>query len=553
VENSLSSSYNYFDMKNAVFLGLIASIVLFGLLGYHYSWWWYIVLAIFILLLGVAISDYMQTKHALKRNFPVLGHMRYIAEWMRPKLFQYFVEPDHDGRPFSRLDRSLIYQRAKKDVATTPFGTQLNVYETGYEWMSHSIAALDHHHIVEHPRTKVGGKLCIQPYDLSVFNVSAMSYGSLSSAAVEALNGGAAKGGFAHNTGEGGISPSHNKNGGDLIYQIGTGYFGSRTKEGQFSDELFAQKAKADNVKMIEIKLSQGAKPGHGGILPGKKVTPEIAAIRNVEIGKDVLSPPYHTAFTTPIGLIEFIGKLQKLSGGKPVGFKLCVGQKHEFIAICKAMVETGIKPDFITVDGGEGGTGAAPLEFSNYVGMPLRDGLAFVYDTLVGFNVKRDITIIAAGKVSSGFGVIRNIALGADACYSARAMMMAVGCIQALECNKNTCPTGVATQDPALIRGLDIPDKTQRVYQYHKETIASVRELLAASGLTSLDQINRRHINRRLGANLAKRYDELYPYIAESCLLKRESVPETWLAEWTMARTDSFAPKFMDVYVAED
>jgi glutamate synthase domain-containing protein 2 len=451
------------------------------------------------------------------------------------------------------LDRSLIYQRAKKDVSTTPFGTQLNVYDTGYEWMSHSIAAIDHHLIEDHLKTKVGNKNCKQPYDLSILNVSAMSYGSLSRAAIEAMNGGAAKGGFAHNTGEGGISPAHNIHNGDLIYQIGTGYFGSRTKNGEFSDELFTQKASAPNVKMIEIKLSQGAKPGHGGILPAKKVTPEIAEIRNVEMGKDVLSPPYHTAFSTPLEFVHFISKLQNLSGGKPVGFKLCVGQKHEFIAICKAMVETGIKPDFITVDGGEGGTGAAPLEFSNYVGMPLRDGLAFVYDTLVGFNLKKDITIIASGKVSSGFGIIRNIALGADACYSARAMMMAVGCIQALECNKNTCPTGVATQDQNLTKGLDIPDKAQRVYQYHKETISSVKELLAAAGLKSLDEINRHHINRRLGANLAKRYDELYPYIPESCLLKRESVPDDWLAEWTMARTDSFSPKFIDVYVGED
>lgn len=540
-------------MKKAIYISLFAFIVLFSLLGYFYTWWWYFVLAICLFLLGVTIYDSNQTKHALKRNFPLLGRMRYIAEWMRPKLFQYFVEPDYDGRPFSRLDRSLIYQRAKKEVSTTPFGTQLNVYETGYEWMSHSIAAIDHHHIDDHPRTKVGGKNCLQPYNLSVFNVSAMSYGSLSGAAVEALNGGAAKGGFAHNTGEGGISPAHNKNNGDLIYQIGTGYFGSRTKDGQFSDELFAEKAAAPNVKMIEIKLSQGAKPGHGGILPAKKVTAEIAEIRNVEIGKDVLSPPYHTAFTTPLEFVHFIANLQRLSGGKPVGFKLCVGQKHEFIGICKAMVETGIKPDFITVDGGEGGTGAAPLEFSNYVGMPLRDGLAFVYDTLVGFNLKKDITLIAAGKVSSGFGIIRNIALGADACYSARAMMMAVGCIQALECNKNTCPTGVATQDPALVRGLDVQDKAQRVFQYHKETLASVRELLAAAGLHSLDAITRHHINRRLGANLSKRYDELYPYIPESCLLKRESVPAEWLDEWTMAQTNSFAPKFMEVYVAQD
>jgi glutamate synthase domain-containing protein 2 len=540
-------------MRNFVVFGLILAVALFTLLGYFFSFFWFILAAICLVLWLVGLYDMNQKKHALMRNFPLLGRLRYIAEWMRPKLFQYFVEPDHDGRPFSRLDRSLIYQRAKKEVSTTPFGTQLNVYDGGYEWMSHSIGAIDHHSFSSDIRVKVGGKNCLQPYSLSILNVSAMSYGSLSGAAIEALNGGAAKGGFAHNTGEGGIAPSHNVRGGDLIYQIGTGYFGSRTKEGLFSPELFTEKSSAPNVKMIEIKLSQGAKPGHGGILPAKKATLEIAAIRNIEPFKDVLSPPYHSAFKTPLELVHFIKQLRDLSGGKPIGFKLCVGHKHEFIAICKAMVKTGILPDFITVDGGEGGTGAAPLEFSNYVGMPLRDGLSFVYDALVGFNLKKDIVLIAAGKVSSGFGIMRNIALGADACYSARAMMMAVGCIQALECNKNTCPTGVATQDPNLVKGLDIQDKATRVFQYHHETVVSFSELMAAAGINDYNQINRSHINRRISANLSKRYDEIYPYIAEASLLNKGSIPDNWLADWNMAQAESFQPKFKDVYVGED
>jgi glutamate synthase domain-containing protein 2 len=540
-------------MKTAIFsfLGLLS--ILFGYLAFSQSLFFLIGLLPCLFLLGIAFIDSNQEKRALLRNFPLIGRTRYIAEWLRPKLYQYFIEPDYDGRPFSRLDRSLIYQRAKNDIATTPFGTQLNVYEEGYEWMSHSIAAIDHHQLPTHPRCKVGGKNCTKPYELSLLNVSAMSFGSLSSAAVEALNGGAKLGGFAHNTGEGGIAPHHLKHSGDLIYQIGTGYFGSRELDGSFSEKLFAEKAAQDQVKMIEIKLSQGAKPGHGGILPAKKATPEIAAIRNIEPYKDVISPPFHRAFTTPLELVYFIKKLRDASGGKPIGFKLCVGRKFEFIAICKAMVETGIKPDFITVDGGEGGTGAAPLEFSNYVGMPLREGLAFVYDTLVGFNIKKEITLIAAGKVASGFHIIRNISLGADACYSARAMMMAIGCIQALECNKNTCPTGVATQDPTLMSGLNIPDKKQRVFQYHKETLVSFNELLAAAGMRHQDELNRSHIHRRLSMNESKRYDEIYPYLPESCLLKRESVPESWLAEWSMASSNSFVSKFIMVDIAED
>ncbi|MCL4128200.1 UNVERIFIED_CONTAM: hypothetical protein GTU68_007711 [Idotea baltica] len=428
-----------------------------------------------------------------------MGHGRSLAHWMRPKVYQYFIESDTDGRPFSKLERDLVYHRADRTTDTTPFGTQHNVYAEGYEWMNHSIAAKDPHGLDHDPRVIIGGPDCKQPYSASLYNVSAMSYGSLSKNAVMALNGGAAIGGFAHNTGEGGISPYHDKYNGDLIYQVGTGYFGCRADDGNFSPELFKERTANDNVKMIELKLSQGAKPGHGGILPAKKVTEEISKIRNVPLGQDVLSPPYHRAFNTPKGLLNLIRQMRELSGGKPIGFKLCIGHRAEFLSICKAMIATGIKPDFISIDGGEGGTGAAPLEFSDSVGMPFKEGLAFAYNALEGFGLKEDIKLFTAGKIVSGFHIFRALALGADACYSARAMMMAIGCIQALECNKNTCPTGVATQKAHLVKGLDVDDKKVKVAQYHKETIKNFVELMGASGLDDPDAINRSHLYRRM------------------------------------------------------
>jgi len=504
-----------------------------------------------IIIMG--LIDIFQKKQAIRRNFPIMGRSRYVAEWLRPKLYQYFVEPDTDGRPFSRINRNIVYQRAKAVNDTAPFGTQLNVYKEGYEWMNHSIAALDPHSLNEHPRVLVGGTNCKQPYSCSVFNVSAMSFGSLSKNAVMALNGGAAIGQFAHNTGEGGISSYHNKHQGDLIYQIGTGYFGCRSNDGNFSPELFKNRAAESNVKMVEIKLSQGAKPGHGGILPAKKVTEEIAKIRNIEPYKSVISPPYHKAFNSPIGLLNLIKQCQELSGGKPIGFKLCIGHKSEFLAICKAMVQTGIKPDFISVDGGEGGTGAAPLEFSNSVGMPAKEGLSFAYNALVGFNIKKEITLISSGKIVSGFDIFKAISLGADVCYSARAMMMAVGCIQALECNHNTCPTGVASQDPNLVKGLDVNDKKVRVANYHKETVKAFVELLAAAGLDDPDKINRTHVYQRVDQHLSKSYFKLYPYITEGCLLNHESIPRSWKEYMAMADPETFSPKFDVVFIEED
>ena len=514
-------------MRKLFIILSVVFIVLVGVLGFvwNYFFWLY---AIVLPLVLLGIADMQQKKQTLKRNFPIVGRMRWWAEWMRPKVYQYFVESDTDGAPYNRLSRNVIYQRAKKVNDSTPFGTQLNVYETGYEWLGHSINPLHHHHDMLDPRVLVGGPDCKQPYSASIFNISAMSFGSLSQNAIMALNGGAKLGGFAHNTGEGGLSPYHLKMGGDIFWQIGTGYFGCRHQDGTFNFDAFQERASLPNVKMIEIKLSQGAKPGHGGILPAAKVTDEIAKIRLVEKGKDVLSPPYHTAFNTPLEMLAFIKKLRELSGGKPVGFKLCIGQKGQFIAICKAMIKTGILPDFITVDGGEGGTGAAPIEFSNSVGMPLREALAFVYDTLNGFGIKKHIKIIASGKVHTGFDLIRNFSIGADMCNGARAMLMAIGCIQALECNKNTCPTGVATQDPELFKGLDVTDKKVRVLNYHHETVKAAVELMCAAGIKHPDFMHRSHIFRRVSANQIQTYAELYPYLLKGSLLEAP-YPSGW------------------------
>ena len=529
-------------MRNEFLFFAVLSIVLTGLAAWYWTpgaAWLYV---LWLPLVGMGVYDMVQPRRAIARNFPVLGRLRYLAEWMRPKVLQYFVESDTDGRPFSRLNRSVIYQRAKKVTDSTPFGTQLDVYEEGYEWMAHSIAALDKKLLDHHPRVLIGGKDCKKPYSLSILNVSAMSFGSLSKNAVLALNGAAKIGNFAHNTGEGGIAPYHLAPGGDLIYQVGTGYFGCRNAEGNFDAGVFAETAAAGQVRMIELKLSQGAKPGHGGILPAAKNTPEIAAIRKVKPGIQVDSPPYHKAFNTPIGLLQLLQTMRERSGGKPVGFKLCVGNKHEFVAICKAMLETGILPDFITVDGGEGGTGAAPLEFSNYVGMPFREGLAFVHDALTGFDLRKDIRILTSGKIASGFDIFRARALGADACNSARAMMMALGCIQALECNKNTCPTGVATQDPELSAGLVVDDKRVRVANYHKNTVESFVELMAAAGVLHPEQINRRLIHRRVFMNQMRRYDEIYPTLETGCLLHEKSWPPEVADLMKMTKAETFA-----------
>lgn len=515
---------------------LISAIAIFLVLGlgYFINEGIYLFLVLVVPIVWIGVVDMIQEKQSIRRNFPVLGRLRYVFEDLRPKIQQYFVESDTDGAPINRNERSMVYQRAKKQVDTTPFGTQMDVYAEGYEWMTHSINPKDFHKMDHNPRIRVGGKDCTQPYDASILNISAMSFGSLSKNAVLALNGGAKKGGFAHNTGEGGLSPYHLEPGGDVIWQIGTGYFGARDKQGNFNDEAFQANATRPNVKMVEIKLSQGAKPGHGGILPAKKNTPEIAAIRLVEPGTTVFSPPFHSAFSTPIELIRFVERLRRLSGGKPIGFKLCIGRKSEFLSICKAMVKLDSYPDFITVDGGEGGTGAAPPEFSNSVGMPLLDALAFVDNSLRGFGIREKLKLNCSGKILSGFHIMRALALGADFCSSARGMMLALGCIQALECNKNTCPTGVATQDPYFMKGLVVGDKTDRVHSFHKNTVESFVELMGSAGIDHPDQINRTHIYRRVFMNLVKTYEEIYPTIPNGCLLDGGDSPfefDTYLA----------------------
>jgi glutamate synthase domain-containing protein 2 len=431
-----------------------------------------------------------------------------------------------------------VYQRSKKELDTLPFGTQKKVYDVGYEWVGHSIVTT--HVNPKNLRLTIGGKDCLKPYNASIFNISGMSFGSLSKNAIMALNGGAKLGGFAQSTGEGGLSSYHLEPGGDLIWQIGTGYFSCRDEQGNFSDIEFQKRATLGNVKMIELKLSQGAKPGHGGILPAVKITPEISKIRGVPMGKDVNSPPSHTAFSTPIEMLEFIKKLRTLSGGKPIGFKLCIGKRREFLAICKAMVKTGIKPDYIVVDGGEGGTGAAPLEFSNYVGMPGLEALIFVHNALQGFNLRDDIKVIATGKIVSGFDIIKRLCLGADAVYAARSFMLSLGCIQALRCNSNNCPTGVATQNPHLVAGLDVTDKKVRVFNFHSETLKSVAELLGAMGVKSSTELRPWHLMKRVSPDVVKHYGEIYDYIETGSLLN-SNPPESYKRALATSSPDTF------------
>lgn len=474
----------------------------------------YVLFFLSVPLLLIAIAETIQTEHTIIKNYPLLGRLRYWMEALRPKINQYFVESDIDGTPISRIFRSVVYQRAKDTIDSRPFGTQLDVYEAGYEWINHSLTPLNYDEIKkEDLRISVGSKHCKKPYSASILNISAMSFGSLSANAIEALNAGAKAEGFAHNTGEGGISPYHLKNGGDLIWQLGTGYFGCRDLNGNFSPELFKEKSSVEQVKMIEIKLSQGAKPGHGGILPASKNTVEISKIRTVKPHTDVISPPMHKAFNDNEGMINFIQQLRDLSGGKPIGIKLCVGNPEEIENLIKTMAEKDNYPDFIAVDGGEGGTGAAPLEFTNSIGMSMKDGLALVDNLLRKYNLRNDIKVIASGKIITGFHVIKTIALGADACYSARAMMLALGCIQALECNRNICPAGIATQNKELMRGLDIKDKTKRVANFHHHTVEAVADILAACNFRSTKELERKHIWRRLNAVEIANYEALYPY----------------------------------------
>jgi len=489
----------------------------------------------------LGLRDVLQNKRAILRNYPVIGHLRFALEFIRPEIRQYFIESDNEAAPFSRQQRSIVYQRAKGDPDKRPFGTQLDVGSAGYEWINHSLVPTE---VPSHDFRITIGEGRAQPYSASVFNISAMSFGSLSANAIKALNLGAKKGGFAHDTGEGSISEHHRLHGGDLIWEIGSGYFGCRDAEGRFNPEAFAKNALDPQVKLIEIKLSQGAKPGHGGVLPGAKVTPEIAAARGVPVGEDCNSPASHSAFRTPTELMHFIQRLRDLSGDKPVGFKLCIGHPWEWFAICKAMQSTGITPDFIVVDGAEGGTGAAPLEFTDHVGTPLQEGLLLVHNTLVGLNLRDRIAIGCAGKVTSAFDIVRLMALGADWCNAARAFMFALGCVQAQTCHTGHCPTGVTTQDPLRQRALVVGDKAERVFRFHELTLHALKELVQAAGVQHPSEITASHIVRRTNAQEVRLLANLLPFLAPGALLRDTASHPVYAAYWHLASADSFAPQ---------
>lgn len=480
----------------------------------------------------------LRSNHNVLRNYPVIGHFRYMLEAIRPEIQQYFIASNHSGRPFNREQRSIVYQRSKNVIDTLPFGTQQDIDKPDYEFALHSLHPITVNKDVA--RVMVGNEQCKKPYFASRLNVSAMSFGALGHTAIEALNWGAKMGDFAHNTGEGGLSPYHLKHGGDIILQIGTAYFGFRNADGTFCPDKFKEKAHLDVVKMIEIKLSQGAKPSHGGLLPGDKVDKEIATIRGIEMGKDCLSPPTHSSFSTPLELMKFITQLRELSGGKPIGFKLCIGQKQQFLAICKAMLETKVYPDFITVDGAEGGTGAAPIEFSNRLGTPINEAISFVSNSLIGVGLRDKVKLIASGKLISGFDLVNKLALGADMCNSARAMMFSIGCIQSLRCNTNECPTGVATQDPKRTRAVVPEEKRFHVYNFHRNTIESFLDLLGAMGVAHPEELTPYHIRRRIEDGHSKPYATIYPQLDEGVLLSRK-IPHEFKVYWDMADSQSF------------
>ena len=496
---------------------------------------------IFAWLVGVGVYDLRQTKRSILRNYPVIGHLRFMMEFVRPEIRQYFIESDNEATPFSRAQRSLVYQRAKNEPDKRPFGTQLDVHAEGYEWMNHSVAPTK---LSDHDFRVMVGADCAQPYSMSVFNISAMSFGALSANAILALNAGAKRGGFAHDTGEGSISAHHRVHGGDLIWEIGSGYFGCRNADGSFNADKFAANAADPQVKLIELKLSQGAKPGHGGVLPGPKVTLEIAAARGVPEGVDCVSPAAHSAFSTPVEMLQFIDRLRQLSGGKPTGFKLCIGHPWEWFAMVKAMLVTGITPDFIVVDGAEGGTGAAPLEFTDHVGSPLQEGLLVVHNTLRGAGLRDKIRVGCAGKVVSAFDIARLMALGADWCNSARGFMFALGCIQAQHCHTGACPTGVTTQDPLRQQSLVVPDKAERVFNFHQQTLHALQELVQAAGVNHPNDITAHHIVRRSSDNRVRSLAQsILTQLPTDALLQESiaSLPLIYRLNWPLAQASSF------------
>ena len=499
-------------------------------------WWWLAGVPLAALLV-LAVWDLTQRRHSVLRNYPVLGHLRFALEDIRPELQQYFVERNVDGRPFDRDTRSIVYERAKGTDAEEPFGTERDLYRTGSEFLVPSMAP--HQVRTDPPRVRIGGPDCTQPYDMALLNVSAMSFGALSTNAILALNTGAALGGFAHDTGEGGLSEYHLRPGGDLVWEIGTGYFGCRTDQGGFDPKMFADKAAHAQVRCVSLKLSQGAKPGIGGVLPGAKVNAEIAQVRGVPQGRTVVSPPFHQVFSTPRELVAFIARMRELSGGKPTGFKLCVGSRSQFLAVCKAMLEENITPDFIIVDGAEGGTGAAPLEFADNVGMPLTDGLTIVHQALVGTGLRNRIKIGASGKVATGSDLVKRLLQGADYTNAARAMMFAVGCIQAQRCHTNTCPVGVTTQDPRRARALEVGDKSRRVQRFQEATVKSALQIMASMGVEEPCDLGPHMLLRRIDPVTVRSYAELYPALQTGELLHQ--APESWVADWKAADPDRF------------
>lgn len=502
-----------------------------------FSPWWWCAAVPFVLLGLLGSWDLLQRRHTVLRNYPVVGHARFLLEKIRPELQQYFVERNFDGRPFDRDVRSIVYERAKGTDAEQPFGTERDVYLPGYEFLIPSMAPARVPH--EPPRVRIGGPDCARPYDMALLNVSAMSFGALSSNALLALNGGAAAGGFAQDTGEGGLSEYHLRPGGDLVWEIGTGYFGCRTQDGGFDPRQFADKAAHENVKCVSLKLSQGAKPGIGGVLPGPKVNAEIARVRGVPEGRTVISPPYHRVFSTPRELVRFLATMRELSGGKPTGFKICPGSRRQFLAVCKAMLEEGTTPDFIVVDGAEGGTGAAPLEFADHVGTPLTEGLLTVHNALVGAGLRERIRIGASGKIATGTDLVKRLLQGADYGNAARSMMFAVGCIQAQRCHTNTCPTGVTTQDPRRARALHVGDKTLRVQRFQKATVSSALQIMASMGVTDPAQLRPHMLHRRIDPYTERSYEELYEWLEPEQLLA--GPPASWAADWRAADPDRF------------
>ncbi|WAC57246.1 FMN-binding glutamate synthase family protein [Gordonia sp. SL306] len=501
-------------------------------------WGWWIAAVVLTAIAGVGVYDLVQRRHSVLRNYPVVGHLRFLLESLRPELQQYFIERNFDGRPYDRDIRSLIYERAKGTAAELSYGTERDIDVDGYEYLVHSVAPIERP--PEPLRVRVGGPDCRQPYEMSLLNVSSMSFGALSGNALRALNNGARRGGFAHDTGEGGLTPYH-LGGADVIWEIGSGYFGTRTKDGHFDPEQFADKAADDRVKAISLKLSQGAKPGVGGVLPAAKVSAEIARYRGVPAGEKCVSPASHSEFATPRELIAFVARLRELSDGKPIGVKLCIGSRVDVLAICKAMLAERITPDFIVVDGAEGGTAAAPLEYEDHVGLPLTDGLMTMHNALVGTGLRDRVRIGASGKVASGNDIVKRLIQGADYTNAARAMMMAVGCIQSQRCHTNHCPVGVATQDPRRARALDVDDKSDRAYRYQQATVDEAMRLMASMGISRPSQLSPHLLRKRVSATSQRSYAEIYEWLRPGQLV--HEAPQTWVDDWTRADPDSFAP----------